>query len=224
MLLFSPGPAFWFLWCSVAQSCLTLCDPMACSWPGSSVHGIFQARIVSLPDPGIKAASPALQADSWPLWHLGSPTGFCGRASNQGQGDRDFLSSFFLTLSLLFLCLFPSLSLSSQLLPPILSFLYPFFPSLIFLSLSFWGHREQKTNFLLWQKVKRYNLETLRDKFPNSWTNVSIVREIKPPRGVKQRWEAESLRALNMPGSHSGLRAPFLPFCLIYKTYTYFFA
>ena len=28
----------------VAQSCLTLCDPMACSPPGSSVHGISQAR------------------------------------------------------------------------------------------------------------------------------------------------------------------------------------
>ena len=30
----------------VAQSCPTLCDPMDCSPPGSSVHGIFQARIL----------------------------------------------------------------------------------------------------------------------------------------------------------------------------------
>ena len=30
----------------VAQSCLTLCDPMNCSLPGSSVHGIFQARVL----------------------------------------------------------------------------------------------------------------------------------------------------------------------------------
>ena len=30
----------------VAQSCLTLCDPMDCSPPGSSVHGILQARIL----------------------------------------------------------------------------------------------------------------------------------------------------------------------------------
>ena len=30
----------------VAQSCLTLSDPMDCSLPGSSVHGIFQARIL----------------------------------------------------------------------------------------------------------------------------------------------------------------------------------
>ena len=30
----------------IAQSCPTLCDPMACSLPGSSIHGIFQARIL----------------------------------------------------------------------------------------------------------------------------------------------------------------------------------
>ena len=29
-----------------AQSCLTLCDPMDCSLPGFSVHGIFQARVL----------------------------------------------------------------------------------------------------------------------------------------------------------------------------------
>ena len=55
--------------CSVAQSCLTLCDPMDCSLPGSSVHGIFQARILEwvvisfsrgLPNPGIEPESPAL--------------------------------------------------------------------------------------------------------------------------------------------------------------------
>ena len=32
--------------CSVAQSCPTLCDPIDCGPPGSSVHGIFQARIL----------------------------------------------------------------------------------------------------------------------------------------------------------------------------------
>ena len=32
--------------CEVAQSCLTLCDPVDCSLPGSSVHGILQARIL----------------------------------------------------------------------------------------------------------------------------------------------------------------------------------
>ena len=59
--------------CVCAQLGQTLCDPMDCSPPGSSVHGIFQARIWSglpfpspgdLPDPGIEPRSPALQADS----------------------------------------------------------------------------------------------------------------------------------------------------------------
>ena len=51
--------------CSVTQSCLTLWEQTDCSLPGSSVHGIFQARILegNLPDPGIKSTSlvsPAL--------------------------------------------------------------------------------------------------------------------------------------------------------------------
>ena len=32
----------------VIQSCLTLSDPMDCSLPGSSIHGIFQARVLEL--------------------------------------------------------------------------------------------------------------------------------------------------------------------------------
>ena len=38
----------------VAQSCLTLSNPVDCSLPGSSAHGIFQARVlewVPLPSP-----------------------------------------------------------------------------------------------------------------------------------------------------------------------------
>ena len=51
------------------QSCLTLCNLMDCSLPGSSVHGILQAEYWSglpspspgdLPDPEIKLMSPAL--------------------------------------------------------------------------------------------------------------------------------------------------------------------
>ena len=57
----------------VAQSCPTLRNPMDCSPPGSSVHGIFQARILEwvvipfsrdLPNPGIEPGSLTLQADS----------------------------------------------------------------------------------------------------------------------------------------------------------------
>ena len=32
--------------CLVAQSCLTVCDPMDCGLPASSVHGIFQDGIL----------------------------------------------------------------------------------------------------------------------------------------------------------------------------------
>ena len=35
-------------YCLVAQSCPTLCDPMDCSPPSFSVHGISQARILEI--------------------------------------------------------------------------------------------------------------------------------------------------------------------------------
>ena len=39
-------PSFTISRSEVAQSCPTLCDPMDCSLPGSSIHGILQARIL----------------------------------------------------------------------------------------------------------------------------------------------------------------------------------
>src|SRR5574339_276802 len=66
----------------VAQSCLTLSHPMDCSLPGSSVHGIFQARILEWvaifsargsPDPGIELHLLHWQANSLSLSHRGSP-------------------------------------------------------------------------------------------------------------------------------------------------------
>ena len=44
----APDTHEWFvnLMCLCAQSCLTLGDPLDCSPPGSSVHGILQARIL----------------------------------------------------------------------------------------------------------------------------------------------------------------------------------
>ena len=62
-----------------------LCDPTDCSPPGSSVHGILQARILKwavfpspgdLPGPGIEPASPEapiLQVDSLPAKPSGKP-------------------------------------------------------------------------------------------------------------------------------------------------------
>ena len=43
-----------------AQSCPTLCDPMDCNLPGSSVHGILQARILEW------LAIPFSRGSSWP--------------------------------------------------------------------------------------------------------------------------------------------------------------
>ena len=80
----------------VAQSCLTLCNPM-----DSTFHGILQARILEwvafpfpgdLPNPGIKPRSPALQVNSLPakqwivslkvFWWL--TQGFCSATSASG--------------------------------------------------------------------------------------------------------------------------------------------
>ena len=67
------------------QPCPTLCDPMDCSPPVFSVHGIVQARILEwvampssrdLPKPGIEPMSTpslALQSDSLPLSRQGCP-------------------------------------------------------------------------------------------------------------------------------------------------------
>ena len=62
----------------VAQSCSALCDPMDCSPPGSSVLGIFQARIlewvaIPLSRGSSWPRSPALQADSLPFELPGKP-------------------------------------------------------------------------------------------------------------------------------------------------------
>ena len=45
-LPYAKTPSLSLKWSEVAQSCPTLCDPVDCSLPGSSVHGILQARIL----------------------------------------------------------------------------------------------------------------------------------------------------------------------------------
>ena len=76
---------FAFVGAKLLQSGRTLCDPVDCSLPGSSVHGILQARYWSgfpcpppgdLPDPGIKPVSllsPALADVFFPLVPSGKP-------------------------------------------------------------------------------------------------------------------------------------------------------
>ena len=58
----------------VAQSCPTLCDPTDCSPPGSSVHGIFQTRILEW------VAMPSCRGSSQPrdrTWVCHIAGGFC---------------------------------------------------------------------------------------------------------------------------------------------------
>ena len=84
----------------VAQLCPTLCDPVDCSPPGSSVHGILQARILewvaisfsrgSLPDPGIEPRSPALQADTLTSEPPGKPKEIGKK--NWGMGNHASLA------------------------------------------------------------------------------------------------------------------------------------
>ena len=79
----SSSSALWgLLLLLVTLLCPALGDPMDCSPPGSFVHGIFQARLlewIAIPFSRgfswcrIRLESPALQADSLPLSHQGSP-------------------------------------------------------------------------------------------------------------------------------------------------------
>ena len=86
--------------CLVAQSCPTLCNPMDCSLPGSSVHEDFPGKKTGvgchvflqedLPNPGIEPRSPALQVDSLPSEPLGK--------SEKSDGIGGILPSLWLTV------------------------------------------------------------------------------------------------------------------------------
>ena len=78
----------------VTQSCLTLCDPMDCSPPGSSVHGILRVRIlewVAIPfsrgssrPQGSNPGLPYCRRNLYHLSHQGIPTGsFLAAAPDQ---------------------------------------------------------------------------------------------------------------------------------------------
>ena len=65
-----------------AQLCPTICNPLDCSLPDSSVHGILQAGILQcivipfpgdLPKPGMEPRPPTLWQTYYHLKHQGSP-------------------------------------------------------------------------------------------------------------------------------------------------------
>ena len=67
----------------VAQSCPTLRDPMVCSLPGSSVHGIFQARVLEWG--AIAFSSVYIYMHIYINW--GFPGGSEGKATACNAGD-----------------------------------------------------------------------------------------------------------------------------------------
>ena len=83
----------------VAQSCLTLCNPMdypsgasdQVDSPGKNTGVGCHAHLQgNLPNPGIEPRSPTLQADSLISWATGKP-------KNTGVGSLSFLQQIFLT-------------------------------------------------------------------------------------------------------------------------------
>ena len=113
--------------CAVAQVCLTLCDPMDYSPPGSPVHGDSPGQNTGvgchalspgdLPNQRIEPRPPALQADSLPSEQPGKPentevgslsllqassvtSGATGEAHTRGGGDLiAFLNNVIYNLS-----------------------------------------------------------------------------------------------------------------------------
>ena len=86
------------MWFMHTQSCLTLCHPIDCGPSGSSVHGIFQVRILdvlpfptpgNLPGPEIKPRSPALAGRFFTTnatWEAQYVVRRCGRIQLSGTG------------------------------------------------------------------------------------------------------------------------------------------
>ena len=122
LLYYIENPNLPLLYCDKSlQSCLTPCDSVDCSLPGSSVHGILPAKILEwvpipspgdLPDPGIKPRSlmsPALVGGSLPLVPPGKSkfifriiSYLCSLTSHFKHPKRYALPSFWLTVTLLF--------------------------------------------------------------------------------------------------------------------------
>ena len=76
------------------QSCLTLCDPVDCGPPGSSVHGVLQARILEW------VATPFFQG-VFPTQGLNPSLGHCRQIlyclSRQGSPSEWWLSAIFIS-------------------------------------------------------------------------------------------------------------------------------
>ena len=89
-----------YVLCLVAEQCPTLCDPMECSPPGSSVHGVSPGKNTGvgchalppgdLPSPETEPRLLTLQVDSLPSEPPGKP-------KNTGVGSLSLLQGIFPT-------------------------------------------------------------------------------------------------------------------------------
>ena len=107
------SPLFLVCWVSIIKiccakslhSCVTPCHPMNCNPPGPFDHGILQARVlewVAMPssrgssrprDRTVSPAAPALQVNSLPLSHQGSPNR-CWILSKALSSSVDIIGAF----------------------------------------------------------------------------------------------------------------------------------
>ena len=82
------SPCLWTRLCLVSQSCLTLCDPMDCGPPGSSVHGDSPGKNTGMgchfllqgifPTRGLNPGLPCCRQILYSLSHQGSPLWLVG--------------------------------------------------------------------------------------------------------------------------------------------------
>ena len=85
----------------VAQSCLTLRDPMDCSLPGSSIHGSFQARVLEWGASKQCRYVHYLYPSGW-NYRLGSMTDYCSNCYQFSWHNCYFLSLCVHILSIIY--------------------------------------------------------------------------------------------------------------------------
>ena len=94
------------LLCLVAQSCLTLCDPMDCSPPGSSIHGDSPGKDTGVgcpallqgifPTQGSNPGLPHCRRILSLLSHQGSPTILGQNSNTYSSNTRSYYYSYFI--------------------------------------------------------------------------------------------------------------------------------
>ena len=109
----------------VAQSCRTLCDSMDCSLPGSSVHGIFQARILEWVAISFSMRSSPPRNRTWVSHIVGTHFTIWATREVYFLYSSLYLPISNLNLSLLLLALFKTTSFFSVLYLPF-NFIYRF--------------------------------------------------------------------------------------------------